>query len=161
MTEGDRVEGGGIIIEILQLVDQLEDLLNESWRIPLTSTLLVNEEECLRIIDQFRAWLPEELKQAQRIKQEKDRIIDEADREAQRIVAQVRAFPWDASQRQTSVQITGERSKAIIAEAAREAQALRDGASKYAQVSLEGLQQQLETLLDEVRRGIAHLESTA
>lgn len=150
-----------IIIEILQLVDQLEDLLSESWRIPLTSTLLVNEEECLRIIDQFRAWLPEELKQAQRIRQEKNRIIDEADREAQHILAQVRALPWDTSLRQTVVQITGERSKAIIAEAEREAQVLRGGATKYAQESLEGLQQQLETLLDEVRRGIAHLESTA
>ncbi len=150
-----------IIIEILQLVDQLEDLLSESWRIPLTSTLLVNEEECLRIIDQFRAWLPEELKQAQRIRQEKNRIIDEADREAQHILAQVRALPWDTSLRQTVVPTTGERSKAIIAEAEREAQVLRGGATKYAQESLEGLQQQLETLLDEVRRGIAHLESTA
>jgi len=145
-------------MEILQLVNQLEDLLHESRRIPGTSTLLVNEEECLRIIDQLRVWLPDELKQAQRIRQERDRIMDEADKEARRIVSQARAHSG-AGGSPTVVRSAEEQSKALLAQADREAKALRLGADQYARDSLMRLQRQLETLLGQVKRGISHLDS--
>jgi cell division septum initiation protein DivIVA len=150
----------GVIMEILQLVDQLEDLIHESRRIPGTSTLLVNEEECLRIIDQLRVWLPDEMKQAQRIKQERDRIMDEADREARRIVAQARAHSG-AGGSPAVVRSAEEQSKALLAQADRDAKVLRQGADQYARDSLLGLQRQLEALLGQVKRGIAHLGSAA
>jgi F0F1-type ATP synthase membrane subunit b/b' len=150
-----------IIIDILQLVDQLEDQLNDGWRIPLTSSLAVDEAECLRIIDQLRAWLPEEMKQARRIKQERDRIIDEAEREAERILVEARARASTPSQRQEGTVPGTAGSQAILASAEREARLLREGANQYAHQSLQRLQQQLESLLDQVRAGIAHLDSAS
>jgi F0F1-type ATP synthase membrane subunit b/b' len=149
-----------IIIDILQLVDQLEDQLNDGWRVPLTSSLAVDEAECLRIIDQLRAWLPEEVKQARRIKQERDRIIDEAEKEAERILAEARSRAPAASDRMGGLGGTVPGSQAIVAAAEREARALREGANQYARQSLERLQQQLESLLHQVHAGIAHLDST-
>jgi F0F1-type ATP synthase membrane subunit b/b' len=150
-----------IIIDILQLVDQLEDQLNDGWRIPLTSSLAVDEAECLRILDQLRAWLPEEMKQARRIKQERDRIIDKAEAEAERILAEARARASGGPQRQDRTPGGDTGGQAIIAAAEREARQLREGANHYARQSLEGLQQRLESLLDQVRAGIAHLDSPA
>ena len=147
-------------MDIMQLVDQLEDVLNEGWRVPLTSALVVNEEECLRIIDQLRVWLPEEIKQARRIRQDKDRIMGEADREAERLVAGVRGLSDLGSERRAGVSLASDGAQEVIATAEREAQALRDGASQYARESMERLQNQLETLLDQVQAGIAHLKST-
>lgn len=147
-------------MEILQLVDQLEDLLHESRRIPGTSTLLVNEEECLRIIDQLRVWLPDELKQAQRIRQERDRIMDEADKEARRIVAQARAHSGTGGT-SAVVRSAEEQSRALLAQADREAKEIRLGADQYARDSLLRLQRQLEALLGQVKRGISHLESAS
>jgi len=148
-----------ITIEILQLVDQLEDLLNESWRIPFTSTLLVNEEECLRIIDQLRVSVPEELNQARRLLLEKERIIAEAEREAEQIVASAHEQAASMVEGQEAAQPIRERSRAIIAEAERQAEALRRDADEYARQTLEALREQLETLLAQVRKGIAYLET--
>jgi len=147
-------------MDIMQLVDQLEDVFNEGWRVPLSSALVVNEEECLRIIDQLRVWLPEEIKQARRIRQDKDRIIGEADREAERLVTSVRGLSDRGSERRVGLSVASGGSQELIAAAEREAQALRDGASQYARESMGRLQSQLEMLLEQVQAGIAHLEST-
>lgn len=147
-----------ITIEFLQLVDQLEDLLKESWRIPFTSTLLVNEEECLRIIDQLRVSVPEELGQARRLLLEKKRIIAEAEREAKQIVASAHAQVANMAKGREAVRPIRERSRAIIAEAERQAEALKRDADEYARQTLEALQEQLEALLTQVRKGIAYLE---
>jgi len=147
-------------MDIMQLVDQLEDVLNDGWRVPLTSALVVNEEECLRIIDQLRVWLPEEIKQARRIRQDKDRIMGEADREAERLVASVRGLSDRGSERRVATSFPSEGAQEIIAAAEQEARALREGAGQYARESMERLQNQLEQLLDQVHAGISHLEST-
>jgi len=147
-------------MDIMQLVDQLEDVLNEGWRVPLTSALVVNEEECLRIIDQLRVWLPEEIKQARRIRQDKDRIIGEADKEAERLVTSVRSLSGRGRERRSGMSLASDGSQEVLAAAEREAQALRDGASQYARESLGRLQNQLEVLLEQVHAGIEHLEST-
>jgi len=148
-----------IIIEILQLVDQLEDLLNESWRIPFTSTLMVDGEECLRIIDQLRVSVPEELNQARRVLREKERIIAEAEKQAEQIIALAREEAAEMAGGPEAVQAARQRGQAIIAEAERKAQALTEGANEYAREVLERLQEQLETLLAQVRKGLTHLTS--
>ena len=141
------------------MVDQLEELLVGSRRIPGTSTLLINEEEFLRIVDQLRIWVPDELKQAQRIRQERDRIIDQASREAQRIVAEARSAPGSVSVPPVTIKPADTRSRSMILEAEREARDLREGAQKYAKGSLEQLRRQLEGLLEQVNKGLAHLDS--
>jgi len=151
---------GGTTIEVMQLVDQLEELLVDSRRIPGTSTLLINEDEFLRIVDQLRVWVPDELKQAQRIRQERDRIIDQASREAQRIVAEARSAPGSVSVPPVTIKPAAGRSRSLIVEAEREAQELREGAQRYAKGSMEQLRQQLQGLLEQVNRGLAHLDST-
>ena len=143
----------------MQLVDQLEELLVDSRRIPGTSTLLINEEEFLRIVEQLRVWVPDELKQAQRIRQERDRIIDQASREAQRIVAEARSAPGSVSVPPVTIKPSDGRSRSAILEAEREARELREGAQKYAKGSLERLRLQLESLLEQVNKGLAHLDS--
>lgn len=148
-------------MDILQLVDQLEDVLNQGWRVPFTSTLLVNEEACLRIIDQLRVSAPREISQAQRVLQEKERLVAEAEREAQRIIARAREEAARIAQGGKVVVNPQEQSRAIVAEAERQAKALTDGANQYAREVLEGLRDQLEALLSQVRGGIAYLESSA
>lgn len=148
-------------MDILQLVDQLEDVLNQGWRVPFTSTLMVNEEACLRIIDQLRVSAPREISQAQRILQEKEHVVAEAEREAQRIIARAREEATRVAQGGEIIVTPQEHGRAIVAEAERQAQALTDGANQYVREALEGLRDQLEALLAPVRGGIAHVESAA
>ena len=72
-------------MDILHLVDRLEQLINESARWPLTTKRMVEEEQALNLIDQMRVAVPEEIKKAKRIQQEKDRLLAQAQEEAERI----------------------------------------------------------------------------
>ena len=72
-------------MDIQHLVDRLEQALNDSPRVPLTANLIVNEDRIFSIIDQMRVAVPEEVKRANRIEAEKDRILAQAKEEAERI----------------------------------------------------------------------------
>ena len=54
-------------MDILQLIDRLEELFNESKAIPLTRNVMVDEDRMLDIIDQMRIAIPEEVKKAQQL----------------------------------------------------------------------------------------------
>ena len=54
-------------MDILQLIDRLEELFNESKNIPLTRNVMVDEDRMLDIIDQMRIAIPEEVKKAQQL----------------------------------------------------------------------------------------------
>ncbi|HEY65334.1 MAG TPA: hypothetical protein G4O02_12270 [Caldilineae bacterium] len=147
-----------IIIEILQLVDQLEAVLNRGWRVPFTSSLIVNEEECLRLIDQMRMSVPDEVRQAQRILQQRDYIILQAEQEARRIMDEAlqsaSASTPTGQEAQDVVMAAQQRAASIVAEARRRSEELQREADDYALNVLRELSHHLENLLMEVRNGI-------
>ena len=73
-------------MDILHLIDRLEALLNEGSHPPLTKKVMVDEQRIWEVIDQMRVSIPEEVKKAKRINQERDRIVAQANEEATRIV---------------------------------------------------------------------------
>lgn len=75
-----------IAVDILYLVDRLEELLNTGTRVPLSSKTMVDEDEILDIVDQMRIALPEEVKQARKTTQDRDRLMAQAHEEAERVL---------------------------------------------------------------------------
>ena len=73
-------------MEIFTLLDTLEDILDKSKHVPFTEKGIVDKEEILEIIQEIRLKLPDELKQAKWIKEERGRILQEAEKEADDIV---------------------------------------------------------------------------
>ncbi len=73
-------------MEIFTLLETLEDILEKSKSIPFTEKTIVDKEEVLEIIKDIRLKLPDELKQAKWIKEERGRILQEAQKEADDIV---------------------------------------------------------------------------
>ena len=71
-------------MDILQLIDRLEELFNESKSIPLTRNVMVDEDRMLDIIDQMRIAIPEEVKKAQQLLGQRDRVLAQAQEEANR-----------------------------------------------------------------------------
>ena len=73
-------------MEIFTLLDELEEYLEGAKNIPFTEKVVVNREEILDIIKEIRLKLPDELKQAKWVKEERARILVEAQKEADGIV---------------------------------------------------------------------------
>ena len=73
-------------MEIFTLLETLEDILENSKNLPFTNKGMVDKEEMLEIIKEIRIKLPDELKQAKWVKEERQRILVEAQKEADGIV---------------------------------------------------------------------------
>ncbi len=72
--------------EILYLVDRLEELVGVGKRVPFSGKVMVEEDVFLGLIDQLRVAVPHEIKQAQRVIKERERIIAESQEEASKIL---------------------------------------------------------------------------
>ena len=77
-------------MDILQLIDRLEELFNEAKAVPFTHNVVVDEDRMLEIIDQMRVVIPDEVKKAQQVLAQKDRVMAQAQEEAERTVALAR-----------------------------------------------------------------------
>jgi vacuolar-type H+-ATPase subunit H len=73
-------------MDIFARLDKLEDFIANSKRLPLTSSVAVNEAEFYDLLDDVRATLPNELKQARLVSKERDRILGEAQRKEEELL---------------------------------------------------------------------------
>lgn len=73
--------------DLLFLVDRLEELISTATRVPFSNRVMIEEEEFLAIIDQLRLAVPQEVKQARRVVLERQKVITEAQAEADRILS--------------------------------------------------------------------------
>jgi vacuolar-type H+-ATPase subunit H len=145
-------------MDILHLVDRLEELFNQSRPIPLTHSVIVDEDRFLDIIDQMRISIPEEVKKAQQVSAQKDRIIAQAQEEANRTLQAAREKA-DLMVEKESLTADAQRRAAQILEQARiEAERTRIGADQYALDGLQGMEVELERLITQVRNGVLVLE---
>ena len=147
-----------IAIELQQLINQLETVISQGKRVPLSQSLIVDEEAVRRVIDQMRVSVPEIIKQAERTLGERDRIIAQANEEAGRIVQMGREQATDMVEHHELAEDARRRAHDIIAEAEREAALMRAEADRYALNSLGTLAEHLVKIEHEVRNGIAALQ---
>ena len=141
-------------MDIQHLVDRLEQNLNDSYRVPLSAFLLVHEDRIFSIIDQMRVSVPEEVKRANRIEAEKDRILAQAKEEAERIRGLAKKEAAELVQRDAIMGTAQQRADNIMERARRDAEALRHDADAYVVEVLVNLEDDLLRALDVVRNGL-------
>jgi len=153
---------------VLDLIDQLEELVTTSRRLPFTATVVINEDETLDLIDRARMGLPEELVQARHTLEDRDRIVAAAETEAEAILARAES---EAQQLITQAGDHAEglvsehavlaealtRGEALVAEAEAQAAAIREEADAYAREVMVQLEEHLNRALGTVRKGIETL----
>ena len=141
-------------MDILQLIDRLEELFNESRSIPLTRNVMVDEDRMLDIIDQMRIAIPEEVKKAQQLLGQRDRVLAQAQEEANRTLDLARQKADQLASKELVVQEAQRRGEQILTQARVDAENTRDDANDYVMRSLTQLQAELERITNQVENGI-------
>jgi hypothetical protein len=152
-------------LDILYLIDRLENLVTSSKRMPLVNQVIIKEADLLTIIEQLRASVPTEFKQARRINQERERILAQAQSEANNLVKQAKDETERAIAREGLLQIAEERSQEIIRRANEQAQMivrraerhteqLQIEADNYAAETLRNLKEHLVQVETEIERAV-------
>jgi len=146
-------------MDILHLVDRLEELFNGARAIPLTRNVIVDEDRVLEIIDQMRISIPEEVKKAQQLAAQRDRVLAQAQEEANRTIALAKQKSEDLVSRDAILQAAQSRAEQIIAQARVDVESVRRDADEYVIEALGGLEGELMRLLGQARNGIAKLNA--
>ncbi|MDF2840000.1 MAG: vacuolar-type H+-ATPase subunit [Clostridia bacterium] len=167
-------------MEVMLLLDALEDILDKANAIPLSSKIILNRDELLEIIKDIRIKIPDEVKQAQWIKEERQKILMEAKREAegvrnecedklgrvkeerQRILVEAEKeaeiMRQEADKRLTSlieeseiVKRANEQAKEIILSAQQDAKKIRLGSRAYADDMLAEVEKYANNIANTIR----------
>jgi cell division septum initiation protein DivIVA len=141
------------------LIDKLEKLVQDSRKVPMTNARMIDEKELLDIIDQLRTTIPEEVRAAKQIQQQRDRVIAQGKEEANRLV--------DLARQQAEAQVTQHevvrsaegRAQTIIERAQREANDIRRGADGYAEQVLRVLDERVAHAQHQIRSGLIELSN--
>ena len=141
-------------MDILQLIDRLEELFNESKNIPLTRNVMVDEDRMLDIIDQMRIAIPEEVKKAQQLLGQRDRVLAQAQEEANRTLEIARQKADQLVAKDVVAQEASRRAELILAQARTDAENVRIDADDYVLDSLTQLQAELERISNQVANGV-------
>ena len=141
-------------MDILQLIDRLEELFNDAKAVPFTHNVIVDEDRMLELIDQMRISIPEEVKKAQQVVAQRDRVMAQAQEEANRTLDIARQKADQLTQKDMIVQEAQRRADQIVSQARAEAESTRVDADNYVVDNLMQLQDQLARLTNQVNNGI-------
>jgi len=141
-------------MDILQLIDRLEELFNDAKAVPFTHNVVVDEDRMLELIDQMRIAIPEEVKKAQQVMAQRDRVMAQAQEEANRTLQLSRDKSEQLIERDVIVQEAQRRAEQILAQARNEAETTRVDTDNYVVDTLMKLQDQISKISNQVENGI-------
>ena len=145
-------------MDILQLIDRLEELFNDAKAVPFTHTVVVDEDKMLELIDQMRIAIPEEVKKAQQIVAQRDRVMAQAQEEANRTLQIARDKADQLVQKDIVTQEAQRRADQILAQARAEAEGIRADADNYVLDTLMQLQDQIAKVSNQVNNGVRMMQ---
>lgn len=135
-------------------VERLEGMLANGKKLPLTSSVVVDQAAALELIDELRHAIPEEVQAARRVNAEGERILERAAQEAERIVAHAQEQAAYLIGEQGLTEAAEIESRRIIGEAEANAAVTRRGADEYAGDVLVRLESEVSHVLGQIERGI-------
>lgn len=134
-------------MEIFTLLENIEDILEKSKGVPFSNKVLIDKEEILEIISELRLKLPEELKQAKWIKEERQRILVEAQKEADDIVKEAENRIISMIDEHEITKKAYEKKAEIIETANEMSREISKGTKDYADNLLNGIEVSLQEAL--------------
>jgi len=146
-------------MDILHLVDRLEELFNNSRPIPLSRSVVVDENAFMDIIDQMRISIPDDIKKSQQINAQKDRILAQAQEEANRTLALARDKSEKMIEKSEVFMAAQAKAAQITEQARREAKKTQLDADRYVVETLTKLEAEMNRILAQVRNGIKTLQA--
>ncbi|MDI6799182.1 MAG: ATPase [Actinomycetota bacterium] len=145
-------------MDISNLIDRLEDMVTTAKKVPFGAGVIINEQRIFEFVDEMRASLPDELKEARWIVKEKNEILAEAEKEANAIIDDAKRRALDMTSETEIVKLSEAQASEIITSAKEKEREIRLGAEDYADEMLANLEVNLGKLLSAVQRGRDRLQ---
>lgn len=147
-------------MDVLKLIDEIEDILENASSIPFSNKVMVDADELFEILREIRIKLPDEIKQASWIKEERQRILAEAQKDADTLLNEAELRLKELIDENEITKKAKEMAEEIIKKAQTNAKEIRLGALEYADSILQETQQNLKNLIDLLNQNRQELRGT-
>lgn len=137
-------------LNIIDLLEYLQEMLDSSAKMPITGKVMVDKKEFKEVIDQVINYLPDQLKKAEWVMSEKDRILAEAQKEFEVARRESAKLVKKNVENHDLVKEAKIRANEIIALAQRDAKAIRVGSREYANEILLELDKEVDNRKNEL-----------
>ena len=145
-------------MELFNALNELEEIIENSIKVPMTRRVLVDEDRLLDMLDRIRTTLPEEIRQAKWILQEREKVLSETKKEAGRIMEDVQKQMERRVDESEIARLAKEKAEETVERAENIAREIKQGAREYADELLNDLEKKIEKLMLEIRDGRAELK---
>ena len=138
-------------MELMSLMDMLEEVIENSPKVPLSSKVMIDKDEIFELIKDIRLKMPDEIKKAEWVNDKRDDIIKEAKDEADDIVKSAEDKFNDIVSDSEITRAANEKAQQIIDAAKDYAKELRLGARDYADNLLADTEKKLKAAIDVIQ----------
>lgn len=143
-----------------KLLEDLENLIESASRIPMTSKLVIEEEEIMNILDAINESLPLEMEESRRVIAERDKILADAQRQADTLIAQAKEYINKLTDESELVKQAQAQANQIIGAANQSSDELKNSSLQYASDVLRYVENNLEKTLESLRVNRESLKQT-
>ncbi len=138
-------------MDIMALLETIEDILERSFTVPIWGKTVVEKDDVLDIIKEIRLKLPDEIKQAKWVKEERHRILHEAQKEADNVIKDTESRIMSMVDEHEITKMAMEKAEEIVENAHNTAREYHQGAKEYADEVLAKLEDILRDTIDTIR----------
>lgn len=140
-------------MKTLEIIDKLEEFLENSKRIPFSSNIMVKGDEALDLLDEIRNSLPEDFKQSRWIVKERENMIEEAKKTAEKIIMDGEERAQVLVSEDEIMKNARRKAEQIVSAIEARARTIRLEAEDYADEKLANLEAVLHKLINSIEKG--------
>ncbi len=144
-------------IEMIGLIEVLQEIIDDGSKVPFGKKVMVDKNEIIHILDEITKVIPDDLRTAQWVISEKDRILTEAKTEYDRTKAEVNQMMMEKINNHDIVKEATTRGQEIINKAQTEAKMLKLSARDYADSLLTSLDNDIKEKNQEMMMNFKNL----
>ena len=145
---------------IEEILEQLDDMLDTAWAMPLSGGKVVVDGERVRdLLDSIRANLPSEIRQARAIVKDRADIVDTAKKEAESIIRNAEERRNQILSHEEIVVQAQEKANEIHVQTQKRAREMRRSAQEFTEDLLRRTEEVLAQQVSQVRQARVSLRS--
>ncbi len=133
-------------MDILNLLERIEDIIEEASKFPLSNKVMIDKEEILEVINEIRLKMPDEINRASWVAKERQRILNEAQSEADEMIDRVKDQQRYLIEENEITKQAQKHAEQLIKEAERKATEMKIGAYDYSDEILSKLQEKIREI---------------
>ena len=146
-------------MEIMEIIDMMEETIDKAPTVPLSGKILVDKEDILDYIQEMRLVFPDEVKEAKWVKEERERILAEAQSRSDEMVKNAEEKVVRMIDEHEVTKQAVEQANQMVNDAQQKAMEIKTDCDQYADDILNDLEKRLDMLSKKVHDDRVYFEN--